>query len=114
MSRLKLKDTINDRWKSICTYEYEILDKIRESSISDDEEPGDWAGYSLLRFVSVGAAWGIAQLITSASGHQLKRLHRSIDVNRRANREEPRRFEIFAFPDELRERGGSEYKTYRN
>jgi len=85
----------------VCTYEYEILDKIRESSISDDEEPGDWAGYSLMRLVSVvGGAGGIAQMITSASGHQLERLYRSTGVSGRANREEPRRFEIFAFPDE--------------
>lgn len=54
--------------------EYEILDEIRESSISDDEEPGDWAGYGLVvRAVvvrlSVEAARG-AQRVASASGHQ--------------------------------------------
>lgn len=53
--------------------EYEILDEIRESSIGDDEEPGDWTGYGFLRFVRLsvlGGARGAAQLITSASGHQ--------------------------------------------
>lgn len=62
----------------ICTHEYEILDEIRESSIGDDEEPGDWAGYGLLRLVRfsvLGTARG-AQLIASASGHQLKRLQK--------------------------------------
>lgn len=61
--------------ESVCTHEYEILDEIRESSISDDEEPGDWAGYGLLlvRLPVFGAARRVAQLITSASGHQLER-----------------------------------------
>lgn len=80
LSHSEMKDTTRDRSESleiiVYTHEYEILDEIRESSISDDEEPGDWTGYSLLlvRLSVLGAARGAAQLVTSASGHQLERL----------------------------------------
>lgn len=103
-----MKDTIRDRGESleviVCTHEYEILDEIRESSISDDEEPGDWTGYSLLlvRLSVLGAARG-ATLATSASGHQLERLQRSVGVSRRAGRGEHHRFETFASADVLRD-----------
>jgi len=115
MPRLKLKDTISDRWKSICTHEYEILDEIRESSISDDEEPGDWAGYSLMRVVSVvGAARGIAQMVTSASGHQLERLHRPLALVGAQVERSPAVSKFSHSRMNSGTRGGSEYKTYRN
>ena len=69
--------------ESFYTHEYEILNEIRESSISDDEEPGDWAGYGFVFIrLSLGVRRGrTIQLVTSASGHQLETLQRSISIS---------------------------------
>lgn len=59
-------------WSATTTHEYEILDKIRDSSVGDDEEPGNGTGHGLLHDVRLPVARLILRS-TSASGHQLEK-----------------------------------------
>lgn len=66
------------------THEYEILDEIRQSSISDDEEPSDGTRYSflLVRFSGGSANGGARRGGTSpaTASHQLEKIVPSVLV----------------------------------